>query len=68
MQTNCEMAVKHFKIVGAQGEIVCLNIEIRHLQTWVNDQDRHLCNTAQALKSLAPYIAAHVNELYTTRR
>ena len=33
----------------------------------MNDEDSHLLNTAQALKASAPYIAAHVHELYMTR-
>ena len=67
MQANHEMVIKHFKIVGAQGEIAHLNIEIWCLQTWVNHEDSHLLSTSQALKSSTPYIAARVHELYMTR-
>ena len=59
VQANHEMAIKHFKLVGAQGEIDCLNIEIWCWQKWVNGEDSHLLNTALSLEYSAPYTAAH---------
>ncbi|EGN97742.1 hypothetical protein SERLA73DRAFT_14955, partial [Serpula lacrymans var. lacrymans S7.3] len=65
--SNCELAVKYFKVIRAQEEIKCLNVEIRRLHEWVNAEDAHLLATAEGTAG-DEYIALEINAMYLTRQ
>ncbi|KAF8513285.1 hypothetical protein JB92DRAFT_228676 [Gautieria morchelliformis] len=58
---------KYFKIIRANEEIQRLNVEIRRMRTWVDDEDRHLLHAYEELKKADPELSTHVKSLYNTR-
>jgi hypothetical protein len=50
MQGHREVSIEHFKVVRAREEIKHLNVEIRRLHTWVDDEDAHLLKTTLELE------------------
>ncbi|KAG2030362.1 hypothetical protein BDR03DRAFT_878475, partial [Suillus americanus] len=66
-KANREVAGKYFKIVRACKEIECLNVEISHLQWWVEDEDTHLLNTAISLEVSQPALACEICHLHNKR-
>jgi len=62
-RANREVAAKHFKVLRAREEIVRLNVEIRRLHRWIDDEDRQLFATVRALqetdKPLATAVSAY---------
>ncbi|KAF8495294.1 hypothetical protein JB92DRAFT_2592637, partial [Gautieria morchelliformis] len=68
---------KAFKTLYAREEIQRLNIEIRCMHTWVQDEDRQLKNAYQCFSSTQPklaikllslfHIRSHVNNIHRAR-
>jgi hypothetical protein len=61
--THREMAVKHFKVLRAQEEIIRLNVEICRLQAWVDTEDTDMEQAAADLESTNSPLAAQLNML-----
>jgi hypothetical protein len=57
---NREVAAKFYKIVCAREELVRLNVEIRRLQTWLDDEDSLLISTADRLQETKPLLGAAI--------
>lgn len=58
------MTNKYFKIIRAQEEITRLNVEIRHLQAWVDMEDADIERMATELDSTDTRLAAELWLLY----
>ncbi|KAG1833668.1 hypothetical protein DFJ58DRAFT_735997 [Suillus subalutaceus] len=54
VSTNREMATKYFKLVRSHEEIVQLNVEIKRLQSWVEDEDRTILEAIDSLLANDP--------------
>jgi hypothetical protein len=57
----------YFKILRAREEIQQLNIEIKHVVTWIDDEDRFLRKKEEELKGTDPLLAVQVSQ-YRLRR
>ncbi|KAF9240488.1 hypothetical protein BU15DRAFT_74070 [Melanogaster broomeanus] len=67
--THREMAIKYFKVIRAKEEIFHLNVEIRHLQTWINDEDAHIKAAASRLEvTTGNPLTAEISDLYHRQR
>ncbi|KAG1752328.1 uncharacterized protein EDB91DRAFT_1243104 [Suillus paluster] len=66
VSTNHEMAVKYFKLVRSHEEIVQLNVEIKHLQSWVEHEDRTILEAIDSLLANNPdsLLVAELKTLY----
>jgi hypothetical protein len=62
-----EVAIKHFKVVHASEEIYCLNIEIRRLHKWIDDEDSLLSDTVKQTAHANPLLVTEVKQLAATR-
>ena len=62
-----DVAAKHFKVLRAHEEVVRLNVEIRRLQTWVDDEDTFLLTHARNLSETDPVLGARVYDIYLRR-
>jgi hypothetical protein len=60
---NRQAANKFFKIKRAKGEVHCCNIEVAHLQAWVNVEDLVMARAAAAHEGSDPAFAAHLKVL-----
>ncbi|KAG1884380.1 hypothetical protein F4604DRAFT_1677018 [Suillus subluteus] len=67
-KANREVAGKCFRIVRAREEIHRLNIEISHLQTWVDTEDTHLLEISTALTTTNTVLASEIQMRYEERR
>jgi hypothetical protein len=52
-----EVGAKYYKIIRAREEIVRLDVEIRRLQTWLNDEDQHLLQMTAKLHTSHPIMS-----------
>ena len=57
-----EVASKYYKIVRAYEELTRLNVEVKRLSTWVNDEDMHLLRVIKQLKDSNPNLSAAIQE------
>jgi hypothetical protein len=60
-----EVANKFFKVLGAQGELTRLNVEIRRLAVWVDYEDKQL---EDASHHAPPSLSAEMQVLLKSRR
>ena len=58
---NCEVVVKHYKVLCAREEITRLNVESCHLQRWIDDEDKHLFATVKVLQETNKLLAYAVS-------
>ncbi|KDQ19129.1 hypothetical protein BOTBODRAFT_90617, partial [Botryobasidium botryosum FD-172 SS1] len=55
-----EAMVDYFRLQRAKEEIARLNIEVRRLRTWIDDEDLHYQHVVKALQTSDPNLAAEV--------
>jgi hypothetical protein len=67
LAANRLVASKYFKITRAKEEIQRLNVEICRMRTWVDDEDRHLLQVYEQLKTTDPELSTHVKSFYNMR-
>ncbi|KAG2121555.1 hypothetical protein BD769DRAFT_1629407 [Suillus cothurnatus] len=67
-KANREVAGKYFRIVRAHEEIHRLNIEISHLQTWVDTEDARLLEISTALTMTNTLLASEIQMRYKEHR
>ncbi|KAG2130051.1 hypothetical protein BD769DRAFT_1666986 [Suillus cothurnatus] len=69
VSANCKMATKYFKLVQSHKEIVQLNVEIKHLQSWVEHEDRTMLEIIDSLLADDPdsSLIAELKTLYAKR-
>lgn len=48
---------KYHRFVRAKEEIVCLNVELRRLRTWIRDEERAIWTVLKALRPTDPALA-----------
>jgi hypothetical protein len=60
---NREMCTKYFKVIGARQEIDHLNVEVRRLQDWVDEEDELFQHTSSSLVDADPLLAAELQTL-----
>ncbi|KAF8527482.1 hypothetical protein BU17DRAFT_73909 [Hysterangium stoloniferum] len=65
---NREMAAKHYKLKAAHEEIICLNVEIQRLATWVDDEDNLLLRVMENLQSEDPQLAYLILQMKLRRQ
>jgi hypothetical protein len=68
VQSNREIASKHFKIIRAHKEINRLNVEIRQLARWIDDEDQHFKNVATTLTENSSHLAAELSAIASSHR
>ncbi|KAG1794530.1 uncharacterized protein HD556DRAFT_1442718 [Suillus plorans] len=66
VSANRKMAAKDFKLVQSHEEIVQLNVEIKHLQSWVEHEDRTMLEAIDSLLADDPdsSLIAELKTLY----
>jgi hypothetical protein len=57
------MCTKYFKVIGARQEIDRLNVEVRRLQDWVDEEDELFQHTSSSLVDADPLLAAELQTL-----
>jgi hypothetical protein len=69
VSANCKMATKYFKLVQSHKEIVQLNVKIKHLQSWVEHEDRTMLEIIDSLLADDPdsSLIAELKTLYAKR-
>ncbi|KAH0826019.1 hypothetical protein J3R83DRAFT_7500 [Lanmaoa asiatica] len=68
ISANHEMATKYFKVLHLHEKIVCLGVEVRRLQAWVNFEDDAIRSAINKLKLDDPtYLVAEMENLYAER-
>ncbi|KAF8574809.1 hypothetical protein K439DRAFT_1624059 [Ramaria rubella] len=63
-----EATICHPKMVWAQEEITCLNIEIKRLATWLMDEDKELKQVVERCAAEDPLITAVLQDYADERR
>jgi hypothetical protein len=63
-----EASTCHLKILQAQEEIEHLNIKVKHLVTWMVDDEAHLQATTKKLEGTEPLLAKTVTELASDKK
>ena len=61
--TNWQAANKYFKIKCAEEEIYCCNVEVAHVQAWVDKDDQVMSRAIAASEGSNPAFAAHLKVL-----
>ncbi|KAG1833220.1 hypothetical protein DFJ58DRAFT_719456 [Suillus subalutaceus] len=69
VSVNHKMAAKYFKLVRLHEEIVWLNVKIKHLQSWVEHEDRTMLEAIDSLLADDPdsSLIAELKTLYAKR-
>jgi len=65
---NREVARRYFKLLRAKEEIYRLNIEVRRLQAWIDEEDTHILQCADEQLTLDPLLAATIREQYLEQK
>jgi hypothetical protein len=58
-----EVAAMYFKIIRAWEELTRLNIESRHLWTWIDDEEKAMEQGACSIRAVNPHIAGAIDAL-----
>ena len=59
-----QMAVKYFKLLRAQEEINRLNVEVRRLQAWVDNETMEIERIATEISAQSPLLSAELRALF----
>ena len=59
-----QMAVKYFKLLRAQEEINWLNVEVRRLQAWVDNETTEIERIATEISAQSPLLSAELHALF----
>ncbi|KAG1751306.1 uncharacterized protein EDB91DRAFT_1013719, partial [Suillus paluster] len=62
-----KVAVKYFKILHAQEEITCLNVEVCRLRTAISDGHARLRSSVSRLQDSDPDLLAEIEEIHCDR-
>ncbi|KIM65037.1 hypothetical protein SCLCIDRAFT_23132 [Scleroderma citrinum Foug A] len=61
---HCHMAVKYFKLLRAHEEINWLNVEVRQLQAWIDNETAEIKQIAAELSAQSPLLSAKLWALF----
>ncbi|KAG0692683.1 hypothetical protein DFH29DRAFT_767207, partial [Suillus ampliporus] len=62
-----EATTKHFKLLHAREEVSHLNIEIRHLHTFIHDKETDTLKVIADLQSSNPLLASELQRQWRSR-
>jgi hypothetical protein len=57
---NRDISRKHFKVLRAQEEMYRLNIEVRQLQAWIDEEEDHIRHCAEEKDEVDPHLSAEL--------
>ena len=61
---HCQMAVKYFKLLRAHEEINWLNVEVRRLQAWVDNETTEIQRIATEISAQNPLLSTELRALF----
>ncbi|KAI0087463.1 hypothetical protein BDY19DRAFT_892990 [Irpex rosettiformis] len=67
VQVNWKIAAKYYKIKCAQDELVCLNVECRHLRTHIRDKEIRYLQIEHEINDEFPLLVAEIHRAYKSR-